>query len=152
VRCREMWFTDYGLELSRSFRALKVWMTVRLYGLTCLSLMIEKNISQASYLLQCVKSERRLQVMANVVSNVVCFRFYRPNVSEKCLNRLNENIIFTLHERGICVPSSVCIEGKVAIRCAITNHRTVCGDLDVLVKSVVEIGEELAGDCCGDDE
>jgi glutamate/tyrosine decarboxylase-like PLP-dependent enzyme len=82
--------------------------------------------------------------MAPTPLNINCFRFI-PNLNlpiEK-LDKVNEEIVILLQERGIAVPSTTKINNQIAIRVNITNHRTQESDLDILVDAILEIGHEL---------
>ena len=135
----DFWAVDYGPELSRSFRALKVWTHLKTHGIDAIAEVVERNISQAQYLKQRVEAEDKLELLAPVALNIVCFRYdfrYEPN--EK-----NARIVVDLQESGIAAPSSTTINNEIAIRVNLTNHRTRESDLDILVEAVLEMGKEL---------
>jgi aromatic-L-amino-acid decarboxylase len=83
--------------------------------------------------------------MAPAPLNIVCFRYKAAGLDDEALNRLNQTIMFELHEQGIAVPTYTTLNGKFAIRVAHTNHRTRCEDFDLLVREVMRIGHELQG-------
>jgi glutamate/tyrosine decarboxylase-like PLP-dependent enzyme len=136
-----------GPELSREFRGLKVWMLLKEHGLAKFARLIEQNVDQAAYLAGLVGRHPELELLAPVPLNIVCLRYRgqgaggREQGSE--LDGLNREILMRLQERGIAVPSATVIAGKFAIRVAITNHRSVQSDFDLLVNSVVELGREV---------
>ena len=138
------WFTDLGPELSRSFRALKIWFALKTYGANAFARMIEKNCQQAHYLAELIESEPRLELLAKPTLNIVCFR-YRPRDEwpEDQLDELNQRIVAILQERGIAAPSTTVVQGKLAIRVAITNHRSQDEDFRLLISATLEIGPEL---------
>ena len=139
------WFTDLGPELSRSFRALKIWFALKEHGTQQFAEMIEKNCQQARYLAALVVQNHELELIAEPTLNIVCFR-YRPNgLDEAELDRLNGDVVIELQERGIAAPSTTRLYGKLAIRVAITNHRSLREDFNLLLLSVVAIGSELLG-------
>ena len=139
----EIWFSDYGPQLSRGFRALKIWMTIKENGTKKLGNLIEQNIQQGRYLTELIEKERRLEILAPTRMNIVNFR-YNNNVSdEDTLNKLNEEILCQLQEKGIAVPSNTMINGKFALRVAIVNHRSVKDDFEVLINSILDIAEKL---------
>ncbi len=76
------WFCDYGPELSRGFRALKVWFALKEHGARRLGAMIERNCDQARYLAARIAAEPRLELMAPVALNIVCFRLRAPGLDE----------------------------------------------------------------------
>jgi glutamate/tyrosine decarboxylase-like PLP-dependent enzyme len=134
------WAVDYGPELSRGFRALKVWAHLAEHGVDALGRTIDRNIELAQYLATRVAREPDLETMAPTPLNINCFRFV-ADVAD--LDALNDEIVVLLQERGIAVPSTTRLNGALAIRVNITNHRTQESDLDLLVDSILEIGAEL---------
>jgi glutamate/tyrosine decarboxylase-like PLP-dependent enzyme len=139
------WFNDLGPELSRSFRALKIWFALKTYGATGFAQVVENNCRQAKYLASLVKANQPLELLAEPTLNIVCFRHHAPGLSEKELDQLNRDIVADLQERGIAAPSTTRIKGKLSIRVAITNHRSRREDFDLLVESVIAIAEERVG-------
>jgi glutamate/tyrosine decarboxylase-like PLP-dependent enzyme len=136
------WFTDLGPELSRSFRALKVWFALKTHGASGFARMIEKNCRQAQYLAKLVTANSPLELLAHPTLNVVCFRCRPEGMSDEELDKLNRDIVADLQERGIAAPSTTKVNGKVAIRVAITNHRSRRDDFDLLVESVLAVARE----------
>lgn len=139
------WFTDYGFELSRSFRALKAWMSMKHHGVRKYARLVRQNVEQARYLARLVETAPELELLGPAALNVVCFRFAPPGTGEAARDLLNERIVVELQERGVAVPSGTRIRGRYAIRVANTNHRSRREDFDLLVRETIRIGEELAG-------
>jgi glutamate/tyrosine decarboxylase-like PLP-dependent enzyme len=138
-----LWFTDYGLQLSRQFRALKVWMSIKEHGLDRFGRMIARNIEQAHYFGQLVENEPSMELLAPIVLDIVCFRFNPGGLDDEKLNALNKEILMQLHEQGIAVPSYTTLDGEYCLRIAIANHRSTQEDFDVLAKEVVRLGREV---------
>jgi glutamate/tyrosine decarboxylase-like PLP-dependent enzyme len=138
-------FSRLGPELSRRFRALKVWMALRAHGTAPFAEAIERNVAQARALAERLRASPWAEVLAPVALNVVCFRYVAPGRSDRDLDGLNRRILIALQERGIAVPSATLVRGKFAIRVAITNHRSREEDFDALVTGVERIGEEQGG-------
>ncbi|MGD9832468.1 MAG: aspartate aminotransferase family protein [Piscinibacter sp.] len=134
---------DYGIELSRSFRALKVWMMLKEHGIEAFGRLIDQNIAQAKYLAQRIEAEPRLELMAPVATNIVCFRHRLPGGDEAAHKRLNTEILLRIQESGLAVPTDTTLAGRHALRVAIANHRTRRGDLDMLVDAVLHHGALL---------
>lgn len=137
------WFTDYGLQLSRGFRALKIWMQFKTYGLDKLARLFQQNIDQAQYLASLVQASPYLELTAPHPLNIVCYRYIAPNHTEAQLNMLNEELLARLQESGIAAPSSTSLKGKFSIRVANVNHRSQRQDFDLLVQATERIGAEL---------
>lgn len=136
-------FSNYGMELSRGFKALKVWMSLKENGMQKYRQLVRQNIRQAQYLAALIKLETSLELMADASLNIVCFRYVATSADQEKLNHINKEILMLLHERGIAAPTYTFLNGNYVIRVAITNHRTRLTDLDQLVKAVIQIGEEL---------
>jgi aromatic-L-amino-acid decarboxylase len=129
------WPCDFGPDLSRGFRALKTWFTLKVYGVDRLGAEIARLCGLAQYLKNKVEAEPRLEILAPVALNIVCFRHRAANP-----DRLNAAIVAELQERGIAAPSTTVIDGKLAIRAALVNHRTDERDIDRLVAAVLTLG------------
>jgi glutamate/tyrosine decarboxylase-like PLP-dependent enzyme len=138
-----IYYNDRGIELTRSFRALKVWMTLRAQGSDLLGAHIGRNIRQAQYLAALVEAEPQLELLAPVPLNIVNYRFVAPGVDADALNDLNKRILVRLQEDGIAVPSATVVRGTFSIRVAISNHRSRDEDFDLLVAETVRLGREL---------
>ena len=136
-------FAELGLDLTRGFKALKVWMSLKAYGTEKLARLIEQNVRQACYLAELVEADAELELLAPVTLNVVCFRYTAPGLDQEALDVLNREILLRVQESGVAVPSSTTLEGRFGLRVAITNHRSRREDFDVLVRVVLETGERL---------
>lgn len=137
------WLANYGMQLSRGFRALKVWLLLKEHGVEKYRRLIQQNMAQARYLAQLVEQNDELELVAPVALNVVCFRFKPRQVAAEELNELNRQILMELHERGIASPTSTILRGVYALRAAITNHRSRKEDFDALVTETIRLGAEL---------
>ena len=134
------WPCDLGPDLSRGFRALKTWFTLKAYGTEKLGVVIGRTCALASYLEARILAEPRLELLAPVQLNIVCFR-YRADDPD----RVNREIVIDIQESGIAAPSTTLLDGRLAIRAAIVNHRTDTCDLDALVAAVIRFGAARAG-------
>jgi aromatic-L-amino-acid decarboxylase len=138
-----IWFSDYGLQLSRQFRALKVWMSIKEHGLDRFGRMIARNVEQAHYFGRLVENEPDMELLAPIGLDIVCFRFNPSGLDDKTLTALNKEILMQLQEQGIAAPSYSTLHGQYCLRIAIANHRSTQDDFDVLAREVVRIGREL---------
>lgn len=139
-------FSHFGMELSRGFKALKVWMSLKEHGLEKYRRLIAQNIGQAAYLGTLVEEHGKLERMADIPLNIVCYRFNPGGLEEADLNRLNKELLMRLHESGVAAPTYTFLDGSYVIRVSVTNHRTKKRDLDRLVETTVRIGEEVMGE------
>jgi glutamate/tyrosine decarboxylase-like PLP-dependent enzyme len=140
-----LWFSDYGLQLSRHFRALKVWMTIKEHGLDRLGRMMTRNVEQARYLGEQIDAHPALERLAPVGLDIVCFRYNPGGCSEAALEALNREILLQLQEAGIAAPSDTRLRGRYCLRVAIANHRSTREDFDMLVVEVERLGKSIAG-------
>jgi aromatic-L-amino-acid decarboxylase len=136
-------FNNYGPELSRGFKSLKVWMSLKEHGLEKYIAMIRQNIAQAFFLGQLVQQEEQLELLTPVTLNIVCYRYISEGLTNEKLNLLNKEILISLQEQGIASPSSTILKGKYAIRVAITNQRSRQSDFELLVRETLRIGNEI---------
>ena len=136
-------FNNFGIELSRGFKALKVWMSIKEQGIKKYAEQIEKNIQQAEYLTDLVNENNTLELLAPTSLNIVCFRFVSSNKTKEELNQLNKDIVMKLQVSGIASPSSTILGGNYAIRVAITNHRSITSDFDLLINETIKLGNSL---------
>ncbi|HEX6668249.1 MAG TPA: pyridoxal-dependent decarboxylase [Gemmatimonadales bacterium] len=139
-------FADLGVQLSRGFRALKVWMSLKAHGADLWGRLVEQNVAQARHLRDRILAEPRLELLAPAPLNVVCFRYRAPRLDGAALDAVNEEILLRVQERGIAVPSSTVLGGRFALRVAITNHRSRREDFDLFADAVLAIGAELTAD------
>jgi glutamate/tyrosine decarboxylase-like PLP-dependent enzyme len=139
----ELWFNDYGIQLSRSFRALKVWMSIKEHGIERYAALIRQNVDQARYLAELVRATDDLELLAPVPLNIVCLRYIGGVTDEAERDALNRELLMRLHEQGIAVPSSGVINGRSGFRVANTNHRSRREDFELLVREVRRLGGEI---------
>ncbi len=139
-----VYFADRGLDLTRGFKAFKVWMQLKADGVSKLARIIEQNVAQVQRLVALVNAHEELELLAPAPLNIACFRYRVPDADEGTCAALNQELLLQLQERGIAVPSSTMINGRFALRVAHVNHRTTRADIDLLVEAVVTIGRELA--------
>jgi aromatic-L-amino-acid/L-tryptophan decarboxylase len=137
------WPCEFGPDLSRGFRALKTWFTLKTYGTEKLGAVITRTCALAGYLEARILAEPRLELLAPVQLNIVCFRYRAADT-----NKVNGNIVIDIQESGIAAPSTTILDGQLAIRAAIVNHRTDTCDVDALVSAVLEFGAQRSS--CGD--
>jgi glutamate/tyrosine decarboxylase-like PLP-dependent enzyme len=145
------WPCDFGPDLSRGFRALKTWFTLKVYGADQLGQVMSTTCALARYLAQQVADDPALELLAPVTLNIVCFRYRGADADQMdgdTLDHLNRDLVADLHESGIAVPSTTTIAGKLAIRAAIVNHRTGACDIDRLLAAVLRFGAARLGLIC----
>lgn len=143
-------FWDYGVELSRRFRALKVWLTLQYYGSRRIAQAISEDIALAAYLSESVSNSEDFELLAPVELSICCFRYVpRHGMSDQDLDQLNEKIMETVQKGGRAYLSNATVNGKFALRACITNFRTTKADIEETIAAVRDAGKTLAADLHG---
>ena len=137
------WLYEFGLQTTRGFRALKVWMTLKEHGIKKFGRLIDQNIAQGHYLEGLIASEPLLETIARATINIVCFRYSPPDLDEPATRRLNLEIMMRLQEQGMAAISDTTVRGKHCLRVAINNHRTRRSDLDLFIREVLRHGRDI---------
>ena len=140
--------SSYAIQLSRGFRALKIWFALTSDGVSAYRNAIEQNLALADCLRDRIDGDRRLERLAAVPLHIVNFR-YIDGVEESRLDVVNEEIVRRLHIEGIAVPSPTFIRGRFSIRVCISNHRTRHEDIDLFLSAVLNIGRQLEAEQFG---
>jgi glutamate/tyrosine decarboxylase-like PLP-dependent enzyme len=140
-------FAERGLELTRSFKALKAWMSLKAHGVKTFARAVEENVAQAQYLASLVNAHADMELCADVPMNIVCFRYHPSKAASTLtleqLNALNQELLLRLQESGRAVVSSTVLRGVYTLRAAIVNQRSTMADFDELVRAVAEIGKPI---------
>ena len=134
------WLHEYGLQTSRGYRALKIWMSLKEHGIEKFGRLIDQNVAQARYLTDLINAEPLLELVAPTSINIVCFRFRLPEADRAILKRINSEIMVRLQEEGIAAISDTTVHGEYCLRAAINNHRTRRSDLELLVQEIIRLG------------
>ena len=129
------WPCDYGPDLSRGFRALKAWFTLKVLGADAIGAAITQSCVLAAELADKITAQPELELLAPVPLNIVCFRYRCADA-----DAVNAAIVADLQEAGRVAPSLTRIDGRTAIRAALFNHRTTAADLEALVQSTLAFG------------
>jgi aromatic-L-amino-acid/L-tryptophan decarboxylase len=132
-------FFDQTLELSRRFRALKVWLSLRYHGIAAFREAIGENLRQARLLAELVAAHPSLELLAPVELSAVCFRWVDADTT--ALNDRNDEILRRVNERGRVWLSNASIRGASGLRACITNHRTTDDDIRAIVEEVLAASE-----------
>lgn len=139
------WPTDFGVDLSRGFRALKIWWLVKEHGTRKLGRALARNCAQAVRLAGLLARNPRIELMAPVSLNIVVARYVPAGQDDEALDRLNARIAVAIQESGEAVLSTCRLKGRLCLRVCITNHRTKNADLKLLADAIEREGRRLAG-------
>ena len=140
-------YFEYGPEGSRAFRALKVWMSLKQYGLVRYRKLFERNVALAEYLDQLVRDSAEFEPLCKPVLQMYCFRFVANSgkrIDEEKLDGLNQRIVDEVQRSGKAFLMTTSIRGRTAIRLSITNHRTTKNDIRLTFEALQRTGVKLA--------
>jgi len=130
-------FFEESLELSRRFRALKIWLSLRYHGARAFRQAIAANLRQAQLLRDVIEGEPAFELLAPVELSAVCFR-WNDGADPATLNRRNAEILACITQRGRVLLSNATIRGAFALRACIVNHRTTDDDVRIVMDEVRE--------------
>jgi glutamate/tyrosine decarboxylase-like PLP-dependent enzyme len=137
-------FFEESIELSRRFRALKLWLSLRYHGAEAFRAAIRSDLQHASDLARMIGDTAELELMAPVELSAVCFR-YRAGVADSDLDRINAAILKRLIERGRVYLSNASLTGRFALRACFVNHRTTDSDVAEVIPEVLAAGRDVLG-------
>jgi aromatic-L-amino-acid/L-tryptophan decarboxylase len=140
-------FWDYGPELSRRFRALKVWMLLKGVGLDSLGEAIESNIACARHLESLVGKSDDFEMLAPVELSIFCFRHVPAHVKSKssdAIDDFNERLLIALQRDGSSYLSNATLNGRFALRGCVLNYRTTLRDMEILLDDLRRVAQSLS--------
>ena len=139
-------FWDYGPELSRRFRALKVWMLLKGVGLDSLGEAIESNLACARYLESMVRASDDFEMVAPVELSIFCLRHVPVqlrNKSPQAIDAFNERLLIALQRDGSSYLSNATLAGRFALRGCVLNYRTTLRDMEILLNDLRRVAGSL---------
>jgi glutamate/tyrosine decarboxylase-like PLP-dependent enzyme len=140
-------FWDYGPELSRRFRALKVWMLLKGVGLDSLGEAIESNLACARHLESMVRASDDFEMAAPVELSIFCFRYVPVrlrNESSQAIDAFNERLLVALQRDGSSYLSNATLSGRFALRGCVLNYRTTLRDMEILLDDLRRVARSLS--------
>jgi glutamate/tyrosine decarboxylase-like PLP-dependent enzyme len=150
-------FWDYGIELSRRFRALKVWLTLKYYGARRIREAIAEDMEMAKYMAGQIEADPEFELLAPVQLSICCFRYVPAWLRDRLphadgnaereinsqINQLNERIMHRMQRGGRAYLSNAMLRGTFALRACIINFRTTRADIDITLETVRQTAREL---------
>ncbi|MFQ6172577.1 pyridoxal phosphate-dependent decarboxylase family protein [Oryzobacter sp. R7] len=143
IAAGEVWFSEYGLALSRGFRALRVWMAFTAYGADAFGAVMDRTTAQAHRLAGLVDDHPEVERLAPVGCDIVCLRYTAPGLDDAALDAVNHEVVIRVQESGVAIVTDTVLRGVVAVRVAIGNHRTRDDDLDLFLAELVRHGRDV---------
>ena len=132
-------FANLGLQLGRSMRALKVWLTLKRFGAEAFGLEFERLLSLATKFKELLAADDRFELLGPVRGTAVCFRWKRPGWPIDRLNALNQAVRNAILREGTAFIDQVSIGGRVGMRVCMTNFRTQESDIERLLSEIARI-------------
>jgi aromatic-L-amino-acid decarboxylase len=145
----DVWFNEYAIDLSRGFRALKVWTAFRAFGADAFGRLMDQNMAQARHLADRVDAHPDLERVAEVGCDIVCLRWAPAGLDPSLLDAVNHELVLRVHESGVAIVTETTLRNALVIRVAIGNHRTRTSDLDLLVETLERLGPEAEATVVG---
>ncbi len=142
----EINFCDYGIQLSRSFRALKLWLSLQYFGLDAFRSAVEEGFHKAQQTENCVKQFKDLQIITPAQMSTVVFRYYESGLSEDQLTYINKSIVSEIVSDGFAVISSTRLRKQTVLRMCVLNPRTTLSDVQKTVEMISQAGKRLRKD------
>ena len=138
-------YWDYGVELSRRFRALKVWLTLSYYGARRIAEAVSDDISLAAYMGELVSAAEDFELLAPVELSICCFRYVPPDakLSDPELDQLNASVMSRVQTSGRAYLSNATVNGHFALRACIANFRTTKSDIELTVETIRDAAREI---------
>ncbi len=135
---------EESIELSRRFRALKLWLSLRYHGLEKFREAIRNDLRHAQLLSRLIAAQSELELMAPVKLSAVCFRFVPQERSKLDVDELNQKVLQRVVRRGKVYLSNATIHGRFSLRACFVNHRTTPDDVAQIIEEVLVVGRELS--------
>jgi len=133
----EFAYWDHGPELSRRFRALKIWFLLKVHGARAVEAAIDDNIAVAQHLAQIIKDSDDFELVAPAPLSIVCFR-YRPGD-----DAFNKRLMVEVQRDGDSYLSNATINGRFALRACIVNFRTTPADVAHLLDTIRRVAARM---------
>lgn len=137
-------FADRGPELTRNFKALKVWLSFKAHGVRAIGAVIEQNVAQAREFARRVVALPDVVLAAPVALNIVCFRFAPASLGPDTQDALNKEILLRVQESGLAIISGSRIGGRYVIRVACSNHRSTWADYEAMLDGLARLAKEVS--------
>jgi glutamate/tyrosine decarboxylase-like PLP-dependent enzyme len=138
-------FADRGIELTRNFKALKVWLSFKAHGVNAVAEVIEQNVAQARAFAEAIVKLPDAVLSAPTSLNIVCFRFAPPSLSPEQQDAHNKEVLLRVQESGLAIISGSRIAGRYVMRVACSNHRSRWSDFEALLAGLGKLSGELRG-------
>ncbi|MBO1514358.1 pyridoxal phosphate-dependent decarboxylase family protein [Metabacillus bambusae] len=141
---QEINFSEYGIQVTRSFRALKLWMSMKYFGIQTFQNAITTGITLAEFAEKKLRESSCWEIVTPAQIGIVTFRYIQLNYDTGTIDRLNEQIISEIIKEGYALLSSTVLDGKVVLRMCTINPRTTQNDIEKTILRLEKYGVELS--------
>jgi glutamate/tyrosine decarboxylase-like PLP-dependent enzyme len=141
----EVNFCDYGIQLTRGFRALKLWMSFKIFGVESFRAAVERTLQAAELAEKLLRRSPAWEIVTPAQMGIVSFRFHPPEIPPPQLDQLNQQIVERAIDDGFAMVSSTTLRGRKVLRLCTINPRTTEADLEKTIARLEEMGSEIAG-------
>jgi glutamate/tyrosine decarboxylase-like PLP-dependent enzyme len=137
-------FYDYGIQLTRGFRALKLWFALRYYGIETFIRLVERSLDLAELAAELMRRSPVIEVLNEPQLGIVCFRYVPVGLADEArIESLNTELVARVIASGEATMSSTRLRERFAVRLCVLNHRTGAGDVESAVALVERLGSEI---------
>ena len=143
------WYSEYGIQQTRGFRALKLWMTLKHLGRDGVRELVAQHLSLARHLAELVDAAPDLERLSHVELSIVCFRYVPPTLKGAdgpALDALNKRVMEDVQASGAAFLTQTTLDGRFVLRACVLHYATTESDLAALIDMVRSTGARLAGD------
>ena len=143
------WYSEYGIQQTRGFRALKLWMTLKHLGRDGVRELVAQHLSLARHLAELVDAAPDLERLSHVELSIVCFRYVPPTLKGAdgaALDALNKRVMEEVQASGAAFLTQTTLDGRFVLRACVLHYATTESDLAALIDMVRSTGARLAGD------
>ncbi|MBZ0302509.1 MAG: amino acid decarboxylase, partial [Anaerolineae bacterium] len=137
------WFAEFGVQQTRGFRALKLWMTIQQIGVSGYAELIRRDIDLARSLQARIRQRSDFELLAAGPLSITCFRYCPPEAAPNQLDELNRALLEVTQQEGQVFLTSTSLREQVALRACIVNFRTTEADLDFLLETLAAAGQRV---------
>ena len=136
-------FCDYGIQLTRGFRALKLWMSIQVFGMDAFRRAVDRGFDLAETAERILRESARWEVTTPARMGIVSFRYLTPGRTEEELDEIQIGIVEGLRAEGFAIATSTRLCGRTALRLCTINPRTTDGDIRATIEQMARLGEGL---------
>jgi aromatic-L-amino-acid decarboxylase len=140
----EVNFCDYGIQLTRSFRALKLWMSLNVFGVEAYRRAVDRGFTLADFAYGILKDYPVFKIVTQPEMAVITFRYTVPGQREDDIDTLNERIVERVIQDGLAMITSTTLKGRKVLRMCTINPRTTEEDIRLTVEHIKEVGDHLS--------